>query len=148
MSKPCVGCGWCCLTDPCMESHRKYGYMRRCPDLFWDEEKQRYMCGMMLDPDPETAEQAKNPNTLARDVTRPSTPGAMMSVIETTTNRTTNSPRHPIWTIKNHGKNGQNMAFITPFPLRDDNDNMRRSKKHSVALPNAGHGQKEDPHGG
>ncbi len=34
-----------------MESHRRYGYMRRCPDLFWDEEKARYMCGLMLDPE-------------------------------------------------------------------------------------------------
>ncbi len=54
MSKPCVGCGWCCLRDPCMESHRRYGYMPRCPDLRWDEEQGRYLCGLMLDP--ETAE--------------------------------------------------------------------------------------------
>jgi hypothetical protein len=40
-----------------MESHRKYGYMRRCPDLFWDEEAGRYLCGLMLAP--ETAEQVK-----------------------------------------------------------------------------------------
>ena len=57
MSKPCVGCGWCCIQDPCMESHRRYGYMRRCPDLFWDDKAGRYMCGLMLDP--ETAEETK-----------------------------------------------------------------------------------------
>ncbi len=57
MSKPCVGCGWCCLQDPCMESHRRYGYMRRCPDIIWDEEAGRYLCGLMLNP--ETAEQFK-----------------------------------------------------------------------------------------
>ncbi|WP_366141540.1 hypothetical protein [Pseudodesulfovibrio sp.] len=48
---PCVGCGWCCLTDPCQESHRRHGYVRRCPDLKWDEAKGRYLCGLMLDPD-------------------------------------------------------------------------------------------------
>jgi len=57
LTQDCVGCGWCCLTDPCMDSHRKYGYMRRCPDLFWDEDKSRYMCAMMLDP--EIGEQVK-----------------------------------------------------------------------------------------
>lgn len=49
-NKPCVGCGWCCLHDPCFESHRKYGYTKRCPDLQWDEEKARYICKLMLDP--------------------------------------------------------------------------------------------------
>ena len=48
---PCVGCGWCCLTDPCSESHRRHGYTRRCPDLLWDEKQGRYLCGLMLDPD-------------------------------------------------------------------------------------------------
>lgn len=49
-NKPCVGCGWCCLHDPCSESHRKYGYTKRCPDLLWDEENTRYICRLMLDP--------------------------------------------------------------------------------------------------
>ncbi len=48
--KPCVGCGWCCLSDQCEVSHRKYGYRPRCPDLFWDEDAQRYVCLLMLDP--------------------------------------------------------------------------------------------------
>lgn len=48
--KPCVGCGWCCLTDQCEESHRKYGYMLRCPEVFWDQSVRRYNCRMMLDP--------------------------------------------------------------------------------------------------
>ncbi len=47
--KPCVGCGWCCLSDPCEVSHRKYGYMKRCPDLYWNEEINRYLCGLMED---------------------------------------------------------------------------------------------------
>ena len=46
---PCVGCGWCCLSDQCMDSHRRYGYLRRCPDLFWDDEAARYLCRLMLD---------------------------------------------------------------------------------------------------
>ncbi|SDB33715.1 hypothetical protein SAMN05660653_01618 [Desulfonatronum thiosulfatophilum] len=49
-TKACVGCGWCCLTDQCMESHRKHGYMPRCPEVFWDPFQQRYQCSMMLDP--------------------------------------------------------------------------------------------------
>lgn len=50
-SKPCVGCGWCCLSDQCEVSHRKYGYRKRCPDLFWDEQLNRYVCLLMLDPE-------------------------------------------------------------------------------------------------
>lgn len=48
-SKPCVGCGWCCLSDPCEVSHRKYGYTKRCPDLYWDDTLKRYLCGLMED---------------------------------------------------------------------------------------------------
>lgn len=60
MSKPCVGCGWCCLDNQCEESHRQYGYMRRCPDLKWDDEQGRYLCLMMLDP--EKGDQARRSN--------------------------------------------------------------------------------------
>jgi hypothetical protein len=34
-----------------MESHRRYGYMPRCPDLRWDDAQGRYLCGLMLDPE-------------------------------------------------------------------------------------------------
>lgn len=44
---PCVGCGWCCLSDPCEVSHRKYGHTRRCPELKWDETRKRYLCLLM-----------------------------------------------------------------------------------------------------
>ncbi len=47
--KPCVGCGWCCISDPCEVSHRKYGYTRRCPDLNWDDVQGRYLCRLMGD---------------------------------------------------------------------------------------------------
>lgn len=50
-SEPCVGCGWCCLTDPCEVSHRKYGYKRRCPELYWDRQAGRYLCALMDDPE-------------------------------------------------------------------------------------------------
>jgi len=46
---PCIGCGWCCMTDPCDYSHRKYGQLRRCPDLYWDPRANRYFCGLMGD---------------------------------------------------------------------------------------------------
>ncbi len=46
-----MGCGWCCLRDPCMYSHRLYGYTRRCPDLFWDQAASRYVCLLMRDPE-------------------------------------------------------------------------------------------------
>lgn len=48
---PCTGCGWCCLTDPCEYSHRRYGYLRRCPDLSWDAAANRYLCKAMSDPE-------------------------------------------------------------------------------------------------
>lgn len=50
-NEPCIGCGWCCLRDPCSESHRRYGYTKRCPELLWDEENARYICKLMLDPE-------------------------------------------------------------------------------------------------
>ncbi len=50
-NEPCVGCGWCCETDPCSESHRRYGYQKRCPDLAWDDTLKRYICKLMLDPE-------------------------------------------------------------------------------------------------
>ncbi|MFW5836956.1 MAG: hypothetical protein ACOCVM_03035 [Desulfovibrionaceae bacterium] len=49
MSSECIGCGWCCLDNPCEASHRLYGYLPRCPELFWSEESHRYLCALMLD---------------------------------------------------------------------------------------------------
>lgn len=43
--KPCVGCGYCCMTAMCI-----HGYMLLkkvevpCPLLFWSEEQNRYLC--------------------------------------------------------------------------------------------------------
>lgn len=50
MSLPCVGCGWCCLTDQCRESHILYGYLPRCPDLYWDEGLAIYRCRLSSQP--------------------------------------------------------------------------------------------------
>ena len=40
----CVGCGWCCLNDQCVESRILHGYKRRCPEIFWDEALKLYRC--------------------------------------------------------------------------------------------------------
>lgn len=47
---PCVGCGWCCLDNPCEVSQQAFGYVRRCPALKWTGA--RYVCGLVLEPRP------------------------------------------------------------------------------------------------
>lgn len=44
----CIGCGYCCITDPCGASKRLYGNIKECPQLLWNENKNRYACGLML----------------------------------------------------------------------------------------------------
>lgn len=44
----CVGCGYCCIKTPCDAARRLYGNIRECPQLLWDEDKSRYMCGLMM----------------------------------------------------------------------------------------------------
>lgn len=44
---PCVGCGWCCLSDQCQVSHHLHGYLPRCPELVWDAALERYLCLLM-----------------------------------------------------------------------------------------------------
>lgn len=57
---PCIGCGWCCLRDQCELSHRLHGFLSRCPELFWDEAQQRYLCRLALPHQPtEIREQAQ-----------------------------------------------------------------------------------------
>lgn len=43
-SLPCVGCGWCCLTDQCVESHILHGYKERCPEVYWDAQLRCHRC--------------------------------------------------------------------------------------------------------
>ena len=40
----CVGCGWCCLDNPCQESHILHGYLKRCPDIVWNVAQGLYRC--------------------------------------------------------------------------------------------------------
>lgn len=46
----CLGCGWCCLDNPCEVSHAVYGYTPRCPALEWTGA--RYVCALVLRPQP------------------------------------------------------------------------------------------------
>jgi len=38
------------LSDPCVESHIRHGYQKRCPDLFWDAGTACYRCRLAEDP--------------------------------------------------------------------------------------------------
>lgn len=64
---PCVGCGWCCLSDQCQVSHRLHGYLPRCPELFWDAARGRYLCLLMVPP--------RAASALSPDVPGPDTSG-------------------------------------------------------------------------
>jgi hypothetical protein len=48
---PCNGCGVCCLVEPCplgmLVSRRRRG---ACVALRWETARQRYACGMVVDP--------------------------------------------------------------------------------------------------
>lgn len=43
----CVGCGFCCIKAPCVAASRLYPAAEICPQLLWDDEKNRYFCGLM-----------------------------------------------------------------------------------------------------
>jgi hypothetical protein len=45
---PCVGCGWCCLDNPCAGSQQVYRYVPRCPALGWTGA--RYVCDLVAHP--------------------------------------------------------------------------------------------------
>lgn len=44
----CMGCGWCCLDNPCEVSHAAFGYTPRCPALVWTGA--RYICDLVVRP--------------------------------------------------------------------------------------------------
>jgi hypothetical protein len=46
----CVGCGYCCMKTQCDVSYRLYKTVDVCPQLRWDEQKEQYVCGLMLIP--------------------------------------------------------------------------------------------------
>ncbi|MDR3639998.1 MAG: hypothetical protein P4L39_01600 [Humidesulfovibrio sp.] len=43
-----MGCGWCCLDNPCEVSQQAYGYTPRCPALVWTGA--RYVCDLVIHP--------------------------------------------------------------------------------------------------
>lgn len=49
--QPCNGCGVCCLAEPCpvgiLVSRRRTG---ACAAVVWNEDAQRYRCGVLADP--------------------------------------------------------------------------------------------------
>ena len=48
ITKPCVGCGFCCLTAPCEASRRLNYSSTKCPFLLWVEEDKRHKCQLMM----------------------------------------------------------------------------------------------------
>lgn len=47
-SKPCNGCGVCCIAEQCSVSVELFAEKDRCPALEW--EQGRYWCGLMRTP--------------------------------------------------------------------------------------------------
>jgi len=48
----CVGCGYCCIKTPCDAARRLYPGVQNCPQLIWVDDTGRYVCGLMLLPEP------------------------------------------------------------------------------------------------
>lgn len=55
---PCVGCGYCCITSPCLAGIRYFvskkgkeikDFIKGCPGLKWNDK--RYICELTLLPD-------------------------------------------------------------------------------------------------
>ena len=51
LGQPCIGCGVCCLAEPCpigqLLSGKRHG---ACDALRWDAAQARYRCGVISDP--------------------------------------------------------------------------------------------------
>ncbi len=48
---PCNGCGVCCSIAPCPLSRGLLGHRTgACPALVWQEDVQRYVCGLVVAP--------------------------------------------------------------------------------------------------
>ena len=45
---PCNGCGWCCISEPCLISKEKLGATDKCPAL--EVAGDRYACGLITNP--------------------------------------------------------------------------------------------------
>lgn len=51
LGEACNGCGVCCAAEPCPVAHIFLFQRRgRCRALLWQEENNRYACGMVLAP--------------------------------------------------------------------------------------------------
>lgn len=48
----CVGCGWCCIVNPCAAALRLNPHIKKCPYLLWKKEEKKYRCDLMLFPGP------------------------------------------------------------------------------------------------
>ena len=47
----CNGCGVCCAAEPCPVAHLLlWQFNGSCRALQWHEDKQRYQCGMVIEP--------------------------------------------------------------------------------------------------
>jgi len=47
ITKPCVGCGFCCITAKCAAGQRLYKSSDICNALIWSDEDKRYYCDLM-----------------------------------------------------------------------------------------------------
>lgn len=46
-TKACVGCGYCCISAPCVAALKLHGsHLNHCPELHWNGA--RYVCRLML----------------------------------------------------------------------------------------------------
>ncbi|WP_223290319.1 hypothetical protein [Nitratidesulfovibrio sp. SRB-5] len=70
---PCVGCGWCCLSDQCLVSHHLHGYLPRCPELLWDAALGRYLCLLMAPRAQHCTAPGQSPDTSGPDMPGPNT---------------------------------------------------------------------------
>lgn len=43
----CVGCGWCCIVNPCAAALRLNPHIKKCPHLLWKKEEKKYRCDLM-----------------------------------------------------------------------------------------------------
>jgi len=50
ITKPCVGCGFCCIKTKCAAGLRLFGSSDICKALNWSEEENRYFCKLMQIP--------------------------------------------------------------------------------------------------
>lgn len=51
MGQACIGCGVCCALEPCPVSLvLLWPHRQTCRALTWNDDQQRYLCGMVVAP--------------------------------------------------------------------------------------------------